>query len=86
MAMEEGFVTSYEGAEATKSRAIRVLSVSTLAFTINFACWMMYGVLITFLVINRAFEWDKAQIGWLIGIPVLTGAVFRLPVEFDSIV
>jgi len=80
MAMEEGFVTSYEGAEATKSRAIRVLSVSTLAFTINFACWMMYGVLITFLVINRAFEWDKAQIGWLIGIPVLTGAVFRLPV------
>ena len=78
--MDEGFVTTYVGAEVTKSRAIRVLTVSTFAFTINFACWMMYGVLITFLVINRVFEWDKAQIGWLIGIPVLTGALFRLPV------
>jgi NNP family nitrate/nitrite transporter-like MFS transporter len=79
MDMESGFVTTYEGVEATNSRAIRVLSLSTLAFTVNFACWMMYGVLITYLIINRMYDWDKTQIGWLIGIPVLTGAVLRLP-------
>jgi NNP family nitrate/nitrite transporter-like MFS transporter len=41
---------------------------------------MMYGVLITFLVDNGVYQWDKAQMGWLIGIPVLTGSVMRLPV------
>lgn len=40
---------------------------------------MMNGVLVTFLVDNRVYSWDKAQIGWLIGIPVLTGSVMRLP-------
>ena len=54
--------------------------MNTLAFTVCFAAWMMYGVLITFLVDNQVFDWDKAQMGWLIGIPVLTGAVARLPV------
>jgi len=41
---------------------------------------MMYGVLITFLVDEGVHDWDKAQMGWLIGVPVLTGAVMRLPV------
>ncbi len=40
----------------------------------------MYGVLITFLVDNRYLIIDKAQIGWLIGIPILTGSIMRLPV------
>jgi NNP family nitrate/nitrite transporter-like MFS transporter len=62
------------------ARANENLTMSTLAFTVCFAAWMMNGVLITFLVENRVFEWDKAQMGWLIGIPVLAGAVARLPV------
>ncbi len=62
------------------SKAISVLTLNTLAFTACFACWMMNGVLVTFLVDNNVFAWDKAQMGWLIGIPVLTGAIFRLPV------
>jgi NNP family nitrate/nitrite transporter-like MFS transporter len=41
---------------------------------------MMNGVLVTFLVDNGVFQWDKAQMGWLIGIPVLTGSIMRLPV------
>lgn len=41
---------------------------------------MIYGVLITFLVDNGLFDFDKAQMGWLIGTPVLTGSIVRLPV------
>ena len=61
-------------------RAYRVLTLNTLAFTVCFAAWMMNGVLITFLVNNGLYDWDKAQMGWLIGIPVLTGSIMRLPV------
>jgi MFS transporter, NNP family, nitrate/nitrite transporter len=57
----------------------RMLALNTLAFTICFAVWTMYGVLITFLVDNQVLLIDKAQIGWLIGIPILTGSVLRLP-------
>ncbi len=62
-----------------RRRAWWILTMNTLAFTICFAAWMMNGVLITFLVDNALYNWDPAQMGWLIGIPVLTGAVFRLP-------
>ena len=62
------------------NRRHTVLIMNTLAFTVCFAVWMMNGVLVTFLVDNNVFQWDKAQIGWLIGIPVLTGSIFRLPV------
>jgi NNP family nitrate/nitrite transporter-like MFS transporter len=54
--------------------------MSTLAFTLCFAVWTLNGVLVTFLVENGLFRWDTAQIGWLIGIPVLTGSIMRLPV------
>lgn len=60
--------------------SITVLTANTIAFCACFACWMMYGVLITFLVDNGVFQWDKAQMGWLIGTPVLTGSVLRLPI------
>lgn len=60
--------------------ANRVLFMNTVAFTVCFAVWTMYGVLITFLVDHRYLVIDKAQIGWLIGIPILTGSVMRLPV------
>ncbi len=55
------------------------LFLSTFAFTVCFAAWMLNGVLVTFLVENRVYDWTPVQIGWLMGIPVLTGAVFRLP-------
>jgi len=67
--------------DRTATRAAwRVLGMNTFAFTVCFACWMMYGVLITYLVSNGVYRWDDAQIGWLIGVPVLTGAIFRLPI------
>ena len=61
-------------------KSYTVLTMNTLAFTVCFACWMMNGVLITFLVDTGVFDWNKAQIGWLIGTPVLTGSITRLPV------
>lgn len=66
------------------SSAGRILFMNTLAFTVCFAVWTMYGVLITFLVDSRYLVIDKAQIGWLIGIPILTGSVMRLPVGLLS--
>jgi NNP family nitrate/nitrite transporter-like MFS transporter len=63
-----------------RRQALQVLILNTVAFTVCFAGWMMNGVLITFLVDNDVFAWDKAQMGWLIGIPVLTGSIMRLPV------
>lgn len=62
------------------SKALVVLFMNTLAFTVCFACWMMNGVLVTFLVENQVFRWSESEVGWLIGIPVLSGAIFRLPV------
>ena len=58
----------------------RVLLLNTLAFTVCFAAWMINGVLVTFLVNNGVFLWSTVQIGWLLGVPVLVGSVFRLPV------
>jgi MFS transporter, NNP family, nitrate/nitrite transporter len=60
-------------------KAHKVLFFNTLAFTICFAAWMLNGVLVTFLVDNQVFNWGPIEIGWLMGIPVLTGALFRLP-------
>lgn len=62
------------------SKAISVLTVNTISFIVCFAAWMLYGVLITYLVDNGIFHFDKAQMGWLIGTPVLTGSIVRLPV------
>ncbi len=61
-------------------KALLILALNTIAFTICFAVWTTNGVLVTFLVEKGVFHWDKAQIGWLIGIPVLTGSIMRLPV------
>ncbi len=63
-----------------KRKAIQVLTLNTVAFTVCFAVWTMNGVLVTYLIDQGVFAWDKAQIGWLIGIPVLTGSILRLPI------
>ncbi|MBI4537883.1 MAG: NarK/NasA family nitrate transporter [Gemmatimonadetes bacterium] len=62
-----------------RAKAISALTANTAAFAVCFAVWMMYGVLVTFLVDQQVYTFSSAQMGWLIGIPVLTGSVFRLP-------
>ena len=63
-----------------KAHARTALTLSTLSFVVCFAVWMMNGVLVTFLVDNKVIALDKAQVGWLMGLPVFTGSLLRLPV------
>ncbi len=66
--------------EKVSPLAHRILFLNTLAFTVCFAVWMFNGVMVTFLADKGVFNWTPVEIGWLIGIPVLTGSVFRLPI------
>ncbi len=61
------------------SQSHRILFLNTLAFTVCFACWTLNGVLVTFLVDNGIFNWSVVEVGWLLGIPILTGSIMRLP-------
>ena len=61
------------------AKSHKALFLNTTAFTVCFAVWMLNGVLVTFLASNQVFDWGPVEIGWLLGIPVLTGAIFRLP-------
>jgi NNP family nitrate/nitrite transporter-like MFS transporter len=60
-----------------KWRSVSVLFVTTLAFTVCFAVWMMFGV--TGIPIRTQLGLDTTQFGLLTATPVLTGALFRLP-------
>src|SRR3970282_619741 len=62
------------------SQSHKILFLNTLAFTLCFACWTLNGVLVTFLVDNGIFKWSVVQVGWLLGIPILTGSIMRLPI------
>jgi NNP family nitrate/nitrite transporter-like MFS transporter len=64
----------------TLSQSHKILFLNTLAFTVCFACWTLNGVLVTFLVDNGIFKWSVVQVGWLLGIPILTGSIMRLPI------
>lgn len=58
----------------------RILFLTTISFVVCFASWVINGVLVTFLVNNRVFNWSPVEVGWLLGVPILVGSVFRLPV------
>lgn len=56
-----------------------MLTLNTLTFTICFACWTLNGVLVTYLVDNGIYNWSVVETGWLLGVPILTGSIMRLP-------
>ncbi|WET01992.1 MFS transporter [Flavobacterium sp. YJ01] len=58
----------------------RILFLNTLAFTVCFACWTLNGVLVTFLADKGIINFTVIEIGWLLGIPILSGSIFRLPI------
>ena len=60
-----------------KSGNLRVLFVTTWAFTVCFAVWTMFGV--TGIPIRTQLNLNSTQLGLLTATPVLTGALFRLP-------
>ncbi|MDR3517652.1 MAG: NarK/NasA family nitrate transporter [Azospirillaceae bacterium] len=57
--------------------AIRVLLVSTLAFAVCFAVWLMFSVI--GIPIRKELGLNGTEFGLLTATPVLTGALFRLP-------
>src|SRR4029079_9124589 len=61
----------------SNARRMMILIVSTLAFTVCFAVWMMFGV--TGIPIREQLGLDSTQFGLLTATPVFTGALFRLP-------
>ena len=64
--------------EVTNSkRAWSVLIVSTLAFTVCFMVWMMFGVI--GIPIKKMLDLNSTQFGLLMATPVLTGSLIRVP-------
>ena len=62
--------------ESTKASS-RVLALSTTAFTLLFAVWLMFGVL--GVSIKSELHLDKVQFAWLTAIAILSGSLLRLP-------
>jgi MFS transporter, NNP family, nitrate/nitrite transporter len=58
-------------------QALSVLIVSTLAFTVCFMVWMMFGVI--GIPIKKALDLNATQFGLLMATPVLTGSLVRVP-------
>lgn len=54
-----------------------VLAVTTWAFVVCFAVWLMFGV--TGIPISRELGLNGVEFGLLTSTPVLTGALLRLP-------
>ncbi len=63
-------------AEAPVGRT-RVLVLSTLAFTLLFAVWLMFGILGK--PIREEFGLSEIQLSWIIAAAVLNGSMWRLP-------
>lgn len=68
--------TAAETAKVSKE-ANRVLVLSTTAFTLLFAVWLMLGVLA--VPIQAELGLSKIQFTWLTAIAILSGSIFRLP-------
>lgn len=58
-------------------QALSVLVASTLAFTVCFMVWMMFGVI--GIPIKKTLGLNATEFGILTAIPVLTGSLIRVP-------
>ena len=69
---------NYMASELSNSRrAWSVLIVSTLAFTVCFMVWMMFGVI--GIPIKKMLNLNATEFGLLTAMPVLTGSLIRVP-------
>ena len=57
--------------------AVRVLTMSTVAFTLMFAVWLMFGIL--GVPIQTEFGLSNTQLTWITSLAVLNGSLWRLP-------
>ena len=61
----------------TAKGAGRVMTMSTIAFTLMFAVWLMFGIL--GIPIQKEFELSDVQLSWISAVAVLNGSMWRLP-------
>ncbi|HSO63588.1 MAG TPA: MFS transporter, partial [Ornithinibacter sp.] len=57
--------------------AKRVLTMSTLAFTLMFAVWLMFGIL--GVPIQKELGLTDPELAWISAVAVLNGSLWRLP-------
>ena len=60
-----------------RGQALSVLIVSTVAFTVCFMVWMMFGVI--GIPIRKTLNLNATEFGLLTATPVLTGSLIRVP-------
>ena len=56
---------------------MRVLVISTIAFTLMFAVWLMFGIL--GVPIRKEFGLTDVQLSWIAAVAILNGSIWRLP-------
>ncbi|MDO4718251.1 MAG: nitrate/nitrite transporter [Propionibacteriaceae bacterium] len=61
----------------TGKGAGRVLTMSTIAFTLMFAVWLMFGIL--GLPIQKELGLSDIELSWISAVAVLNGSMWRLP-------
>ena len=74
--MANASLSAGESPQRTR-QAWSVLLVSTLAFTVCFMVWMMFGVI--GIPIKKMLNLSSTQFGLLTAMPVLTGSLVRVP-------
>lgn len=69
--------TSSAATTADPGASSRVLWLSTIAFTLMFAVWLMFGILGN--PIQQEFGLSDTQLSWISAVAVLNGSMWRLP-------
>ncbi|WP_027800794.1 MFS transporter [Paraburkholderia dilworthii] len=69
--------TSTASSDASRRHASSVLVSSTIAFTVCFMVWMMFGVV--GIPLRRSLHLNETEFGMLAALPVLTGSLVRVP-------
>ncbi|MBC7297956.1 MAG: NarK/NasA family nitrate transporter, partial [Demequina sp.] len=65
------------GSSAGSSGRTRVLVMSTTAFTVMFAVWMMFGIL--GIPIQKELGLSDVELAWVSAVAILNGSMWRLP-------
>jgi NNP family nitrate/nitrite transporter-like MFS transporter len=60
-----------------KGKQISVLTMNTMAFTVNFAIWTMFSII--GIKIRAELGLNNTEFGLLVATPILTGSLVRLP-------
>ena len=60
-----------------EQKQLSVLTMSTLAFTVCFAVWVMFSII--GIPIKTTLDLNETQFGLLIATPILSGSLIRLP-------